>query len=117
MLFTTNLGNYPVFRGRYIDYETCPTTSYQPFLFRSNERNKCTYMKSKCSSDGQVDVNDGNTTSDNACRCDYIRGFAYVIKPTNQCACIPSKEDCSCYLKRCVKGQLNQGKHFCKVKT
>ncbi|XP_076095451.1 uncharacterized protein LOC143066398 [Mytilus galloprovincialis] len=100
-----SLGNYPVLRGRYIDYETCPVSSYQPYLFRSNERSKCTYLKSICSSDGQVKVNDGTTTSDKACRCDYNRGYAFVIRPQNQSACIPSQEDCSCYSKPCEKVQ------------
>lgn len=115
MVFSINTGNYPVLRGRYIDYETCPVSSYQPYLFRSNERSKCTYLKSICSSDGQVKVNDGTTTSDKACRCDYNRGYAFVIRPQNQSACIPSQEDCSCYSKPCEKVQhqhLNPGKHF-----
>ncbi|CAC5378268.1 unnamed protein product [Mytilus coruscus] len=110
-----SLGNYPVLRGRYIDYETCPVSSYQPFLFRSNERYKCTYLKSKCSSDGQVEVNDGTTRSNKACRCDYNRGFAFVIRPQNQSACIPSQEDCSCYSKRCVEGQNLNPDYECKT--
>ncbi|XP_052063983.1 uncharacterized protein LOC127704129 isoform X2 [Mytilus californianus] len=112
-----SLGNYPVLRGRYIDYETCPVSSYQTFLFRSNERYKCTYLKSMCSSDGQVEVNDGTTTSNKACRCDYNRGFAFVIRPQNQSACIPSQEDCSCYSKRCVEGQNLNPDYECKTIT
>lgn len=113
MLFPTHTGNYAVLRGRYIDYETCPVPSYQPFLFRSNELYKCAYLKSMCSSDGQVEVNDGTITSDKACRCDFKRGFAFVIRPQNQSACIPSQEDCSCYSKRCeIRQHLNPGKFF-----
>ncbi|XP_071164571.1 uncharacterized protein [Mytilus edulis] len=112
-----SLGNYPVLRGRYIDYETCPVSTYQPFLFRSNERYKCTYLKSICSLDGQVKVNDGTTTSDKACRCDYNRGYAFVIRPQNQSACIPSQEDCSCYSKRCEKDQHLNPDYECQAIT
>lgn len=117
-MFTSITGNYPVFRGKYIDYETCPADSYQPFLFRSNEHYKCAYLKSKCSSEGQVDVTGGNKTIDTACRCDYNKGFAFVIRPRNQCACIPSKDDCSCYIKRCSEEEtLNPGQSYnCKIR-
>lgn len=58
-------------------------------------------------------MNVGTTTSDKACRCDYNRGFAFVIRPRNPCACVPSKEDCSCYIKRCAKEEtLNSGKLY-----
>lgn len=104
-----------MFRGRYIDYETCPPDSYQPILFRSNERHKCTFRKSDCSSNGQVEVNAGTTISDKACRCNYNKGFAFTIRPKKQCTCNPFEEDCSCYIKHCAEGQtLNSGKKYVK---
>lgn len=96
----------------------CPVDSYQPSLFRSNEHNKCVYLKSICSSEGLVEVNEGNKSSDIACRCDSNRGFAFIIRPKNHRACISSQEDCSCYSKLCAEGQkLNPGKHFHQKKV
>ncbi|XP_063425983.1 uncharacterized protein LOC134709764 isoform X2 [Mytilus trossulus] len=106
-------GNYPVIRGENIDYEICSADSYQPVLFRSNAHFKCIYLKSNCSLEGQVEMNVGTTTSDKACRCDYNKGFAFVTRPRNPCACVPSKEDCSCYIKRCAKGQTLNSDYQC----
>lgn len=92
------LGNYPVRRGfrQYIDYESCPVDRYQPFLFWSNEDHQCQIVKSLCSEEGQVQYDNGTTTSDKGCRCDYTRGYDFLVRPKNKCFCVSSEEDCSC---------------------
>lgn len=52
----------------------------------------------------------GSTIEDNSCRCDYSKSYAPINKPSKPCYCMPSQEDCSCYLKRCPeKTHLSSG--------
>ena len=46
----------------------------------------------------------GTTISDRTCRHDYSRGYDFVVKPKDDCECIPSEEDCCCYHKTCQTG-------------
>ncbi|CAC5375169.1 TTN [Mytilus coruscus] len=80
---------------------------YQPFSLGSNVSSACVFYKSKCSEDGQVLFRRGSHTDDLTCRCDFEQGFGFVNEMSNQCDCIPSIEDCSCYVKRtqCKPGQ------------
>jgi hypothetical protein len=45
------------------------------------------------------------------CSCDYAKGYGFVTQPKNIAYCIPSKEDCSCYLVQCADNNtLSSGK-------
>jgi hypothetical protein len=62
------------------------------------------YEKSLCNEEGQIVFKNGTKISDRTCRCDYSRGYDFVVKPKDGCECIPSEEDCSCYHKTCQTG-------------
>lgn len=55
-----------------------------------------------CKGEGQVLYNNGTLISDRACRCDYTKGYKFIKQPEKKCFCIPSEEDCSCYLDKCA---------------
>jgi hypothetical protein len=112
-------GNFSIIRGirEHIDYQKCPPERYQPKLVMSNDYYQCQFRKSGCSEEGQVKYNMAETTTnDTKCRCDYTRSYAFVEKPRNTCYCIPSEEDCSCYLNKCHKEQkLDTGNYIYTV--
>jgi hypothetical protein len=114
-----NSGNFSIIRGirEHIDYQKCPPERYQPKLVMSNDYYQCQFRKSGCSEEGQVKYNMAETTTnDTKCRCDYTRSYAFVEKPRNTCYCIPSEEDCSCYLNKCHKEQkLDTGNYIYTV--
>ena len=62
------------------------------------------YEKSLCNEEGQIVLKNGTKISDRTCRCDYSKGYDFVVKPKDGCECIPSEEDCSCYHKTCQTG-------------
>lgn len=110
------VGNFPIIRGlrEHIDYEKCPPERYQPKLVMSNDYYQCQFRKSGCSEEGQLKYNMAETTTnDTKCGCDYTRGYAFVGKPRNTCYCIPSEEDCSCYLNKCKKEQKLDSDYSC----
>lgn len=73
---------------------------YQPFGLQ-NFNDECVYRRSMCSEPGQVRFNEGSSTIDKTCRCDFAQGYAFVSAAVKSCYCTPSTEDCSCYLLRC----------------
>lgn len=79
----------------------CENDFYQPFKFLSSKNSRCVYKKSYCSEVGQVIYGNGTRKTDSECRCDYTRGFNFIIRPKHGCYCVPSDEDCSCYSKIC----------------
>ncbi|CAC5375757.1 unnamed protein product [Mytilus coruscus] len=83
------------------DGQTCDTKRYQPISHFNLDGSNCIFQKSSCNGEGQITVEDGSPRTDRRCRCDYRRGYAFVSEPSNKCNCIPSNEDCSCYLKHC----------------
>lgn len=97
-------GQRCVFRGN-LDGELCPTDRYQPFKFRTDGNSDCAYKTSLCKSEGLIVYKKGPTTIDTQCRCDNTKGFAFLANTKQNCYCIPSEEDCSCYKKAC-KGNL-----------
>ncbi|CAC5410613.1 TTN [Mytilus coruscus] len=99
-LFIT--GRKAVLRGG-IDADICSVERYQPFPIRfyTNASTNCIFLKSVCNEEGQVVYGHGNRNTDTTCRCDYRRGFDFLVKPNNQCFCKPLQEDCSCYFKTC----------------
>ncbi|CAC5379117.1 unnamed protein product [Mytilus coruscus] len=79
----------------------CSYGRYQPIRFWSNQNSVCINIKSQCIDIGQIIYDNRSTIFDATCRCDYTGGYAFVSEPRNQCFCIPSEEDCSCYIKQC----------------
>ncbi|XP_052089505.1 alpha-latroinsectotoxin-Lt1a-like [Mytilus californianus] len=88
-------------RRRNVD---CSSERYQPFPLWSNVSGVCLYQKTICKGEGQVLYNNGTLISDRACRCDYTKGYKFIKQPKQNCFCIPSAEDCSCYLNKCAVG-------------
>lgn len=84
----------------------CKNDFYQPFKFLSSGNSRCVYKKSFCSEDGQVAQSNGTLKKDSSCRCDYTRGYDFIVKPKHQCYCEPSEEDCSCYVKLCPSNYI-----------
>ncbi|CAC5372591.1 unnamed protein product [Mytilus coruscus] len=112
-------GRKAVLRGG-IDAEICSRERFQPFPIRfyTNVSTHCIYLKSFCNEKGQVAYDHGNRNTDATCRCDYRRGFDFLIKPENPCFCKPSQEDCSCYLKICSNtSQILSPDYQCIDKT
>lgn len=99
-LYFSFKGNKYIIRGD-IDGEPCEGNRYQPFKFKTDGYNKCIFEKSICNEEGQIVQNSGNTTVDTSCRCDYTKGYSFVIEPTHKCYCHPTQEDCSCFMKKC----------------
>ncbi|CAC5389062.1 unnamed protein product [Mytilus coruscus] len=95
-------GRKNVLRGG-LDADICSSERYQPWpiKFYTNVSTNCIFLKSTCNEEGQVIYGNGNRNTDITCRCDYNRGYDFVVKPRNPCFCVPSEEDCSCYLKMC----------------
>ncbi|CAC5408290.1 unnamed protein product [Mytilus coruscus] len=84
-----------------LDRRPCGPERFQPFSMFSNVSTRCVTRKSQCNGEGQVVYNNGTTTHDRSCGCNYIDNFVFVNKPKARCFCFPSEEDCSCYNKAC----------------
>ncbi|CAG2235184.1 unnamed protein product [Mytilus edulis] len=97
-------GRKSVLRGG-LDADICSSRRFQPWpiTFYTNVSTNCIFLKSICNEEGQLIYRKGNRNLDTSCRCDYTRGYNFLFKPRNSCFCVPSKEDCSCYLKKCPK--------------
>jgi hypothetical protein len=95
-----------------INVEDCLNNRYQPFKITTYGNSDCVFLKSFCEEEGQVIVNNGTSSTDRSCRCDYTRGYVYVTPPSDICSCVPSSEDCSCYLKPCANDEkMTAGKN------
>ncbi|CAC5373141.1 unnamed protein product [Mytilus coruscus] len=96
-------GRKNVLRGG-LDADICSPERYQPWpiKFYTNVSTNCIFHMSLCNEEGQVVYHNGNRTTDTTCKCDYAKGYDFLVKPRNPCFCVPSKEDCSCYLKTCL---------------
>ncbi|CAG2231770.1 unnamed protein product [Mytilus edulis] len=99
---TKKPGRKNVLRGG-LDADICSSERYQPWpiKFFTNISSNCIFLKSTCNEEGQVVYSNGNRNTDITCRCDYTRGYDFIVKPRKPCFCVPSEEDCSCYLKMC----------------
>ncbi|CAC5398536.1 unnamed protein product [Mytilus coruscus] len=89
-----------VFRGS-LDAIECATEYYQPFKFWTNVSSECLLRKSECTEEGQITIDNGNSTFDRICRCDYTRGYTFIKTPVHKCFCMSSEEDCSCHKRLC----------------
>ncbi|XP_071164678.1 uncharacterized protein [Mytilus edulis] len=108
-------GSYVVFQ-KALNAKRCPVSKYQPFAYWTNTENRCIYQKSNCTAEGQhLLSNSGTTTTDSTCRCDYRKGYSYLMRPEDPCNCKPNEEDCSCYLKFCNDDQALSPDYNCEV--
>ncbi|OPL33539.1 hypothetical protein AM593_05974, partial [Mytilus galloprovincialis] len=103
-------GKKIVIRGQF-DAAYCDTDRYQPIKYFTNVSGECLFQKSKCSGEGQIIYTNKNPVTDLTCRCDYTKGYTFTIRPKNQCFCVPSVEDCTCYIQPCNRSTigLSQG--------
>ncbi|CAG2212354.1 unnamed protein product [Mytilus edulis] len=67
----------------------------------SDGNSGCVYKESLCTEEGQVIYKNGSSTTDSLCRCDNTRGYDFIHRPQHRCYCVQSKEDCSCYFRKC----------------
>lgn len=72
-------------RSDKIHYGKCPNHLYQPIPVKSYEISDCEYKKSSCNGIGQVLRDNGNSTDDSTCECDYKKG--YVNNGDGECYC------------------------------
>ncbi|CAC5363193.1 unnamed protein product [Mytilus coruscus] len=93
--------------------EDCRNPRYSPIPVLSNDSAECDFLKSNCKEEGQVIVDNATSNTDRTCRCDYTKGYNYIIQPIDPCKCSPVKEDCSCYFNTCpgIGYTLNQDYH------
>ncbi|CAC5359852.1 unnamed protein product [Mytilus coruscus] len=91
----------------------CDNDFYQPFQFWSSGNSRCVYKKSYCREEGQIISSNGTVKTDSVCRCDYTRGFDFIVRPKHRCYCVPAKEDCSCYLKLCSSNEILSPDYEC----
>ncbi|XP_076072010.1 uncharacterized protein LOC143043715 [Mytilus galloprovincialis] len=83
----------------------------------SSGNSRCIYKKSFCNEEGQVYSNNGTLKKNRICRCDYTRGYDFVVRPNRRCYCEPSEEDCSCYLKLCSSDEMLSPDYECIKKN
>ncbi|CAC5365748.1 unnamed protein product [Mytilus coruscus] len=92
----------------------CTKQRFQPFVFWTNDGvSDCIYAKSICSEEGQVVYKDHSSRDDRACRCDHKKSYSFIENPRDNCFCIPTKEDCSCYVKSCPVNQTLSADYSC----
>lgn len=105
------VGYHSVISGQ-LHATECEDTHFSPHISWSNNSYECQHQKSICSEEGQIVMDNGSTTKDVQCGCDYRKGYAFILQPKNECMCSPSVEDCSCYLVDCQHNRsiLSQGK-------
>ncbi|CAC5359809.1 unnamed protein product [Mytilus coruscus] len=91
----------------------CENYFYQPFKFLSSGNSRCVYKKSYCNEEGQVIYGNGTQKTDSKCRCDYTRGYNFIIRPKHGCYCVPTAEDCYCYSKICPSNYILSPDYEC----
>ncbi|XP_071139634.1 uncharacterized protein [Mytilus edulis] len=92
----------------------CKSDRFQPFKFFTNESmTDCYYAKSNCSEEGQILQEKSSSKEDRRCRCNHEKNYAFIKTPRNVCFCIPTEEDCSCYIKSCPVNQTLAADYIC----
>ncbi|CAG2252259.1 unnamed protein product [Mytilus edulis] len=100
-------GDKTVVNSGNFDTDSCSFERFQPFSYSTSQGNDCIYKKTICSEIGQLIYSNGTSRNDRKCRCDYTQHFSFVsTKRVDMCSCDPTNEDCSCYTKKCSKGQI-----------
>ena len=82
----------------------CREGTFQRHPYKSNTQCACNETKGHCNKTGQIVASNGSTTEDRTCRCDFRRGYKFSIKPSNECVCQSSSEDCTCIKEECKTG-------------
>ena len=82
----------------------CREGTFQRHHYMSNTQCACNETKGHCNKRGQVVASNGSTTEDRTCRCDFRRGYKFSTKPSNECVCQSSSEDCTCIKEECKTG-------------
>lgn len=88
----------------HLNSEACHEGTFQRHPYKSNTQCACMETKGHCNETGQVVASNGSTTEDRTCRCDFRRGYKFSIKPSNECFCQSSSEDCTCKKIECETG-------------
>ncbi|XP_052077388.1 uncharacterized protein LOC127715390 isoform X3 [Mytilus californianus] len=96
-----------------LEVAKCASERYQPYIFWTNGSHLCKFEKSNCTDEGQVLFSLGSTKEDSTCRCDYTNGYAFVTRPRNTCFCMPTEEDCSCFIRECPSGLVLSPDYKC----
>lgn len=111
MFYCDIIGSKRIFSGSFTR-GNCSENRYQPVIFETNgSMSDCVLQKSICNEEGQIAYKDDSTKDDRKCRCDNENHYSFIKSPKNYWFCIPSEEDCSCYIKPClVNYTLSSGK-------
>lgn len=81
---------------------TCSLNRFQPIIFWTNgSLSDCIFAKSKCNDEGQIVYNDMSPSDDISCTCDTKKSYSFLKTSKYNFNCIPTEEDCSCYIKSC----------------
>ncbi|XP_052073787.1 uncharacterized protein LOC127711717 isoform X3 [Mytilus californianus] len=104
-------GKKIVIRGQF-DAAFCDASRYQPIKYFTNVSAECLFQKSTCSGLGQTIHTNKNPVTDLTCRCDHKKGYTFTTPPKNQCFCVPSVEDCSCYRKPCNSSTIGLSQDY-----
>ena len=102
--------------------EECPANRYQPIPKNSSEIFQCEYEKSVCDEEGEVKCDDGSTTTDRQCRCDYKQGWIAniyaFINTKNKTCYFPRQVHRGCKKIPCSNDQdeLDPGRIYSSVK-
>lgn len=91
-------------KSGHLNTEPCREGTFQRHPYKSNTQCACSETKGHCNKTGQVVSSDGSTTEDRTCRCDFRRGYKFSTKPSNECVCLSSSEDCACIKEDCKMG-------------
>ncbi|CAC5419890.1 unnamed protein product [Mytilus coruscus] len=77
---------------------SCGSNKYQAFRFWTNGSSECIQ---------NVEMQ----------WCDYTNGYDFVVKPRKPCMCFPQEEDCTCFLKNCLVGEILTPDYDCVAPT
>ncbi|CAC5390389.1 unnamed protein product [Mytilus coruscus] len=89
----------------YFNKGECDEERYQPFNFQTEGYTNCSFLKSRCYSEGQEIFSNGSAKMDRSCYCDSARGY-FFVSSTHDKYCVPSEEDCSCH-KNIIEGVIS----------
>ncbi|XP_076082461.1 uncharacterized protein LOC143053546 [Mytilus galloprovincialis] len=104
-------GYHSVLSGQ-LHVKQCKDNYFSPYISWSNEGYECQYQKHLCNEEGQIVVDTGSNVRDIKCKCDYRKGYVFVIKPKDECTCSPSVEDCSCHQTHCQNNSFTLSQDY-----
>lgn len=88
--------------------QPCPVAEFQPAPIPSHyfTSTHCHNIHTLCSSPQKLTVGAGNTTSDNMCKCNYLKGYRPVPMADYDCKVFESSSGCVCKLEPCPPTQM-----------